>query len=115
MIKMFEALFKKKTVANISPREVMERLNTNTEILLLDVRTPEEYAQAHIPHSISLPLNQLKSGISKIVEDKSAEIIVYCLSGMRAAQACSQLTSMGYSNVRNLGGIQSWKFGTERS
>ena len=81
---------------------------------MLDVRTPEEYREVHIPRSISLPLSELTSGITKAVKNKDAEIIVYCLSGRRAAQACSQLASMDYTNVSTMGGIQSWRYETER-
>lgn len=111
---MFESLFCKKTNSNISPREAKERLSANKNIIVLDVRTPEEHREIRIPHSVSLPLNSLKSGIAKVAKDKDAEIIVYCLSGMRASQAYSQLASMGYTNVSNMGGIQSWKYETER-
>lgn len=97
---MFEVLFRKRTTRNISPREAKERLSTDKNIILLDVRTPEEYTEVHISHSVLLPLNELKSGITKAVKNRDAEIIVYCLSGMRAAQACSQLVSMGYTNVK---------------
>lgn len=110
---MFEALFGNRNVKKISQSEAKERLSSRKDIVLLDVRTPEEYAEVHIPHSISLPLNRLKSGIAKVCKDKSAEIIVYCLSGMRASTACSQLASMGYTNVSNMGGIQSWRYETE--
>ena len=111
---MFESLFANKTKNNISPSEAKERLSANKNIILLDVRTPEEYREIRIPHSISLPLNELKSGITKFAKNKDDEIIVYCLSGMRASQACSQLASMGYTNVSNMGGIKSWRYETER-
>lgn len=111
---MFETLFGRKTTRNISPHEAKERLSANKNIILLDVRTPEEYKEIRIPHSISLPLNQLKSGITKVAKNRDTEIIVYCLSGMRASQACSQLAFMGYTNVSNMGGIQSWRYETER-
>lgn len=111
---MFESLFGKIKTKNISPQEARKRLSTEKNIVLLDVRTSEEYKEVHIPHSISLPLNQLKSEISNIVKDKNSEIIVYCLSGMRASQACRQMASMGYANVSNMGGIQGWKYETER-
>jgi phage shock protein E len=111
---MFETLFGKKSTGNISPSQARERLAANKNALLLDVRTPEEYSEVHIPHSISLPLNQLKSGISKVASEKNTEIIVYCLSGMRAASACKELAAMGYTNVSNMGGIQGWKYGTEK-
>lgn len=111
---MFDFLFGQKFGGSISPREAKERLASGRPILLLDVRTPEEYRQIRIPHSISLPLQSLKSGIAKVAKSKDTEIIVYCLSGARAAQACSMLTSMGYTNVSSMGGIQSWRYETER-
>jgi len=92
---MFEAIFSKSNTKNISSSEAKARLSSNKNVLLLDVRTPEEYSEVHIPHSISLPLNQLKPGISKVASDKDAEIIVYCLSGIRAASACKELSAMG--------------------
>lgn len=112
---MFASLFGKKGYQDISTREGKERLSANKNIVLIDVRTPEEYADAHIPNSKSLPLNQLTSGISKIAKDKDAEIIVYCLSGARAASACTQLSAMGYTNVSSMGGIRSWQYETVKS
>jgi len=109
---MFGSLFGQKSYQNISPLEGKNRLDTDKNIILIDVRTPDEYAQVHIPNSKSLPLNKLESGISKIAKDKESEIIVYCLSGARAASACSQLSTMGYTNVSNMGGIQAWKYET---
>lgn len=111
---MLQTIFGKKRVRDISQNEAKSRLNRGGNIFLLDVRTPEEYEELHIPNSISLPLDQLKSGIKKVTVDKDAEIIVYCLSGMRAAAACRQLAGMGYTNVSNMGGIQTWKYETER-
>lgn len=111
---MFESLFGKKIYANISPLKAKERLASGEKVLLLDVRTPEEYSEIHIPKSISLPLAELKPGILKIADDKNTELIVYCQSGMRAATACSQLAAMGYTNVSCMGGINSWEYETER-
>jgi phage shock protein E len=111
-IKMFESMFNKKRYRDISPEEVKELLDSEKGVLLIDVRTPQEYAEYHIPKSISLPLNLLESGISKITDDKNAEMIVYCLSGRRATAACSRLTEMGYVSVSNMGGIQSWQYQT---
>ena len=111
---MFEALFGKKGFQNISQKEAREKLSAGRKAVLLDVRTPEEYEELHIPNSISLPLAQLKSGIGKVAGNRDAEIIVYCLSGARAAAACRQLAAMGYANVSNMGGIRSWSYETER-
>jgi Rhodanese-related sulfurtransferase len=91
-----------------------ERLSSGETVYLIDVRSPEEYKQLHIKNSISLPLDQIKSGVSKIIKDKDAEILIYCYSGMRAAAACRLLAQMGYTNAGNMGGIQNWKYETEK-
>jgi rhodanese-related sulfurtransferase len=109
---MFEKIYLDNHYKTIDPKEVKERLETDKDILLIDVRTPEEFAEAHIPNSISIPLNRIESDIGKVAKDKNAEMIVYCLSGRRAATACSQLTAMGYRNVSNMGGIKSWRYQT---
>ncbi len=111
---MIQTIFGKKRVRNISQSDARSRLARGGNIFLLDVRTPEEYRELHIPNSISLPLDQLKSEIEKVTDDKDAEILVYCRSGARAATACRQLASMGYTSVFNMGGILSWKYETER-
>lgn len=111
---MFDSLLGKRSYKNISSKKAKELLSSGRKIVLIDVRTPEEYNKIHIPNSISLPLNQLKYDIENIVGDKGTEIIVYCLSGVRAASACGTLTSMGYTNVSNMGGIRTWKYKLER-
>ena len=111
---MFDFLFEQAPKNAISPKQAKERLDSGDAVLLLDVRTPEEYKGGHIPNSISLPLDQLKTRIAHTAADKSAEIIVYCLSGGRAAQACGTLAAMGYINVHNLGGINAWPYAVTR-
>lgn len=110
---MFELLFGKKGYTDISQAEAKKRLSSGHNVFLLDVRSPEEYREIHIPGSKLLPLDRLASNVAKIVNDKNAEIIVYCRSGARAASACRQLDAMGYTNVSSMGGIQSWKYETE--
>lgn len=106
--------FFKNSVKSISASEAHKRLLEDKNIVLLDVRTPEEYNEVHIPNSISLPLERIKSEIANVVKDKDTEIFVYCQSGRRAAEACILLVSMGYTNVRNMGGIADWEYETER-
>lgn len=76
--------------------------------LLLDVRTPEEYRQGHIPDSRNVSLQSLDN-VRSIVGDKDTPLFVYCLSGSRSRQAVNLLGSMGYTNVRNIGGIANYK------
>lgn len=81
---------------------------------LIDVREPEEYEQGHIPGSVNIPLQQF-ARISEVVKDKDAPLFVYCRSGARSGRAASGFFKLGYTNVRNIGGILSFKGEVERS
>ena len=74
---------------------------------LLDVRTPAEYIQGHIPGSMNIPLHTIDD-VEYFVDNKEAPLYVYCHSGARSRQAVSQLQLMGYSNVKNIGGITAY-------
>lgn len=96
-------LLKKKDINSL----VEECYKTNNSILL-DVRTEEEYNSGHIEKSINIPLQRIEDSL-KIINDKSTPIYVYCRSGARSTSATALLTSLGYSNVINIGGIISYK------
>ena len=81
--------------------------------VLLDVRTPEEYRQGHIPGSCNIPLQTLVDVVTR-VPDKDTPLFVYCRSGARSAQATSMLESLGYTNVTNIGGISAYTGKVER-
>lgn len=100
-------------VKSISPKDAYERLNSKEDITLLDVRTVEEYKEKHIPNSINIPLNLLEL-VEKKVPDKGKTLFVYCLSGGRSSAACKLLSKYGYTDIYNLGGINSWFYETER-
>jgi len=76
-------------------------------VLLLDVRTAEEFAQGHISGAVLSPYDQLESSFAE--PDKSRPIVVYCRSGRRSAIALATLRGMGYLNVSDFGGIGNWK------
>ena len=75
--------------------------------VLLDVRTPQEYREGHIPGSQNVPLQQLDK-VEEVAENKDTVLYVYCRSGARSRQAVSLLKHMGYSNVHNIGGIAAY-------
>lgn len=75
--------------------------------VLLDVRTPPEYREGHIPGSKNIPLQQI-SRISGADIEKERPLFVYCHSGARSRQAVSTLQRMGYQNVKNIGGISAY-------
>ena len=76
--------------------------------VLLDVRTPQEHREGHIPGSQNVPLQQI-DGIEQVAENKETALYVYCHSGARSRQAVSHLKHMGYTNVHNIGGIAAYR------
>ena len=81
--------------------------------VLLDVRSAREYGEGHIPGSRNVPLQDI-SGSQPIPAGKSTPLYVYCYSGARSGQAAAALRRMGYTNVKNIGGIASWRGTIER-
>ena len=78
-----------------------------TGAVLLDVRSPQEYREGHIPGSQNVPLQQLDK-VEEVTENKDTVLYVYCHSGARSRQAVSLLKHMGYTNVHNIGGIAAY-------
>lgn len=76
--------------------------------ILLDVRTPQEYREGHIPESRNVPLQEIDK-VDKVVQNKDVPVYVYCRSGARSRQASDALLKMGYRQVKDLGGIISYK------
>ena len=76
--------------------------------VLVDVRNPGEFASGHIPGAINLPLGNVAARIQGVCPDRTQVIYVYCQGGVRSAQAASRIAAMGYSNVYDCGGINSW-------
>jgi rhodanese-related sulfurtransferase len=81
------------------------------DVIILDVRTREEYESGYIKDSFNLPLGTIESGIQKITSDKDAVLLVYCRSGNRSKVAARELTELGYTNVYDFGGIVDWTYG----
>lgn len=96
----------------ITLAEAKKRLDTENGIILLDVRTRDEYSRRHIPNSILIPIDVLESEAGKKLTDKNAEIFVYCAGGSRSSRAVKTLAKLGYKRVYNLGGIASWPYET---
>ena len=96
----------KKTIGYVEAKEKI----INEQAILLDVRTQEEYDEAHINGAILLTLDSIdKDSIKEVVSDKSKPIIVYCKSGKRSSQALEILNQLGYDNVYDLGAMSNWR------
>lgn len=83
-------------------------------VTVVDVRTAEEYAEAHVPGAVLVPLDTIGGEAPAELPDKEAKLLVYCRSGRRSAQAAEQLAALGYSDVYDFGGILDWPYETER-
>ncbi|TCO79149.1 rhodanese-like domain-containing protein [Marinisporobacter balticus] len=97
----------------IKPSDAKERLDKEEGIILLDVRTKEEYAEKHIPNSLLIPVDEIEEQIEEKISDKNTIIFVYCRSGRRSRIASEKLIEMGYTDVFDLGGIIDWPYETE--
>lgn len=91
----------------------VKEYSTTDGAVLLDVRTPDEYRQGHIPGSKNVPLQSI-SKVAGMIDNKSTPIFVRCLSGARSRQAAAILKQMGYTNVKNIGGISAYAGKVER-
>ena len=112
---MWNALFTRNTttttkaaIQNVSAMELAQMVKEDENILLLDVRTPMEYAQGHIAGSRLLPLSSLGTRANELPQD--ATIVCVCRSGARSMVACENLSRLGFENVYNLGsGMIGWQ------
>lgn len=92
----------------IIPADYVSRYSeANVSHLLVDVRTPEEYAEGHIANSVNIPLQELTSRLNEIPHD--TPVILYCRSGNRSNQALNLLVGEGYANLYDMGGIIDWQ------
>jgi glyoxylase-like metal-dependent hydrolase (beta-lactamase superfamily II)/rhodanese-related sulfurtransferase len=91
-------------------RELREKLDAGEEVLVLDVREPEEYRSEHIPGARNIPVRELPKRAKELPADKDAEIVTHCESGFRSAHAAIFLKAYGYTHVKNLEhGIHEWR------
>ena len=100
----------KKTPAyrQVNPEEAAAMMESETDYILLDVRTQQEYKQGHIPGAICVPNEAIGSGEISELPDKEQLILVYCRSGNRSKKACATLSDLGFENVVDFGGISEW-------
>ncbi len=91
--------------------EAKKQLDSGENIVLIDVRDKNEFAQGHIEGAINIPMSIVSDEIENAVPNKDQKIFVNCLSGGRSKASCSLIEAKGYTNVHDIGGVSSWKFG----
>ena len=95
----------------ISPDEAMKMMESESNYVILDVRTEPEYNRRHIANAQLHPIGELRQGVmpTAIVSDKNQLVFVYCWAGRRAEEAANILAENGYTNVYDIGGLATWK------
>ncbi len=98
---------------NITAQQAKEIMDTETGYVILDTRTQEEYDEGHIPGAILIPYDEILQKAEGVLTDKDQLILVYCRSGRRSKLAAEDLVKLGYTNIKEFGGIIDWPYETE--
>ena len=97
-----------KTYRQITTKEAVTMMEEETGYIILDVRTAQEYGEKHIPGAINIANESIGTEDIPELPDKDQLILVYCRSGNRSKQASEKLVKLGYTNIVEIGGINSW-------
>ena len=98
---------------NITAEEAKEIMDTQEGYVILDVREQDEYDAGHIPGAILIPYTQIEDKADEMLPDKDQQILVYCRSGRRSKIAAEALVELGYTNIKEFGGIIDWPYEVE--
>ena len=98
----------------ISQEEAKNIMDSGEDYILLDVREQYEFDEGHIPGAILIPHEQITEKAEEMLHQKDAQILVYCRSGRRSKIASEALAKLGYTNIKEFGGIIDWPYETEK-
>ena len=99
---------------NISAKEAKEIMDSQKGYVILDTRTQEEYNEGHIPGAILIPYDEILEKAETVLQDKNQLLLVYCRSGRRSKLAAEDLVKLGYTNIKEFGGIIDWPYAVEK-
>ena len=99
---------------NITAEEAKQIMDSQEGYIILDVRTQEEYDQGHIPGAIMISHEEIAEKAEEVLTDKDQLILVYCRSGRRSKIAAEALVELGYTNIKEFGGISDWPYEMEK-
>lgn len=94
----------------ITQEEAKKMMDEEEDVTILDVRTNEEYEEGHIKDAICIPNETIDENITEQLPDEKQIILIYCRSGNRSKQASEKLANLGYSNIYEFGGINTWAY-----
>ena len=100
------------TYEQISGAEAKALMDSESGYIILDAREQDEYDEGHIPGAILIPYGEIADRAEKELPDKDQLILVYCRSGRRSKIAAEELVKLGYTNVKEFGGIIDWEYET---
>ena len=103
----------KEVYMNITAEEAKEIMDSQEGHVILDVREQDEYDAGHIPEAILIPYTQIGEKANEMLPDKDQLILVYCRSGRRSKIAAEALVELGYTNIKEFGGIIDWPYEVE--
>lgn len=95
------------TISAVTAKEMIDKDNS---IIILDVRTKDEFDEGHIKNALLLPDTEVEDKAQELLPDKDATILIYCRSGRRSALSATKLDELGYTNVYDFGGIIDWPY-----
>ena len=98
---------------NITAEEAKKIMDSQEGYIILDVRTQEEYDEGHIPGAIVISHEEIAEKAEGVLTDKNQLILVYCRSGRRSKIAAEALVELGYTNIKEFGGIIDWPYEVE--
>ena len=98
---------------NITAEEAKQIMDSEEGYIIIDVRTQEEYNQGHIPGAIVISHEEIAEKAEDVLTDKDQLILVYCRSGRRSKIAAEALVELGYTNIKEFGGIIDWPYEVE--
>ena len=98
---------------NITAEEAKQIMDSEEDYIILDVRTQDEYDQGHIPGAIVISHEEIEEKAEQVLTDKEQLILVYCRSGRRSKIAAEALVELGYTNIKEFGGIIDWPYEVE--
>lgn len=98
----------------ITAEDAKKIMDSGEEYVLLDVREQDEFDEGHIPGAILISYTEIENKAIEMLPDKDAQILVYCRSGRRSKIASESLASLGYTNVKEFGGITDWRYEVEK-
>ena len=98
------------TYEQISGAEAKALMDSESGYIIIDARTQSEYDDGHIPGAVLIPYGEIADRAEKELPDKDQLILVYCRSGRRSKIAAEELVKLGYTNVKEFGGIIDWKY-----